>query len=72
MHIKRETCDIRTWKRHLFLEISSTNNDTFVPSLYQCVETRSIEVFWLLSQPLPHLRFDLVVTSETFATKVVF
>jgi hypothetical protein len=28
-----------------------------VPSLYQCVETRSIEVFWLLSQPLPHLRF---------------
>jgi hypothetical protein len=24
-------------------------------SLYQCVETRSIEVFWLSTQPLPHL-----------------
>jgi hypothetical protein len=23
--------------------------------LYQCVETRSIEVFWLLAQPFPHL-----------------
>jgi hypothetical protein len=36
-------------KKHLFLDISSTNIDTLVPSLYQCVETRSIEVFWLLS-----------------------
>jgi hypothetical protein len=32
-------------KKHLFLDISSTNIDTLVPSLYQCVETRSIEVF---------------------------
>jgi hypothetical protein len=39
---------------HLFLDISSTNMDTLVPSLYQCVENRSIEVFWLLSQPLSH------------------
>jgi hypothetical protein len=37
--------------------ITSTNIDTLIPSLYQCIETRSIEVFWLLSQPLPHLRF---------------
>jgi hypothetical protein len=28
---------------------------TLTPLLYQCVETRSIEVFWLLSQPFPHL-----------------
>jgi hypothetical protein len=28
-----------------FLDISSTNIDTLVPSLYQCVETRSIDVF---------------------------
>jgi hypothetical protein len=42
-------------KRHLFLDICSTNTDTFVPSLYQCVETRSTEVFWLWSQPLPHV-----------------
>jgi hypothetical protein len=41
MDIKRKTCDIRTWKKHLFLGISSTNIDTLVPSLYQCVETRS-------------------------------
>jgi hypothetical protein len=43
--IKRKTCDIRTWKKHLFLNISSANNDTFVQSLYQCVETRSTDVF---------------------------
>jgi hypothetical protein len=53
--MKRKSCDIRTWKRRLFLDISSSNTDTLVASLYQCVETRSIEVFWLLSQPLPHL-----------------
>jgi hypothetical protein len=42
-------------KKHLFLDISSANISTLVPSLYQCVETRSIEIFWLLSQPLPQL-----------------
>jgi hypothetical protein len=68
MDIKRKTCDIRIWEKHLSIDMSSTNIDTLVPSLYQCVETRSIEVFWLLSQPLPHLRFNLFVTSETFAT----
>jgi hypothetical protein len=31
------------------VDIPSTNIDTLVPSLYQCVETGSIEVFWLLS-----------------------
>jgi hypothetical protein len=55
MDIKLKTCDIRTWEKHLFLDISSPNIDTLVPSLYQCVETRSTEVFRLLSQPLPHL-----------------
>jgi hypothetical protein len=29
-------------------------------------------VFWLLSQPLPHLRFNLFNISKTSATKVVF
>jgi hypothetical protein len=43
--IKRKTCDIRTWIKHLFLEISFINIDTLFPSLYQCVETRRIEVF---------------------------
>jgi hypothetical protein len=66
--MKRKTCDIRNWKKHLFLDIFSTNTDTLVPSLYQCVETRSTEIFWLLSQPIPHLRFNLFVISETIAT----
>jgi hypothetical protein len=52
-------------KKKAFPDISSTNS---VPSLYQCVETRSIQVFWLLSQPLPHLRFNVFVISEVFAT----
>jgi hypothetical protein len=44
--IKRKTYDIRNWKRkHLFLDLSSTNTDTLVTWLYQCVETRSMEVF---------------------------
>jgi hypothetical protein len=32
-------------KTHLFLDTSTTSIDTYVPSLYKCVETRSIEVF---------------------------
>jgi hypothetical protein len=54
MDTKRKTCDIPTWKKHFFLGISPTNIDTLVSSLCQCVETRGIEVFWLLSEPLPH------------------
>jgi hypothetical protein len=50
--------------KKLFLDIS-TNIDRLVPSLYQCIETRSIEVFWLLSQPLPHFRFNFFVIGET-------
>jgi hypothetical protein len=45
MDIKRKTCDIRTWNKHLFFDISSTNSDTLAPSLYQCVKTSSTEVF---------------------------
>jgi hypothetical protein len=55
MAIKRKSCDIRTWKKHLFLDISSTNINTLVLSLYQCFETLSTKVFWLLPQSLPHL-----------------
>jgi hypothetical protein len=69
--IKRKTYDIRTGKKSLFLDISFTNIDKLVPSLYQCVETRSIEKsFWPLFQLLPHLRFNLFVISETFANMV--
>jgi hypothetical protein len=59
MDIKRKTCDI--------IDISSTNIDTLVPSLYKCVEIRSTEIFWLLSQPIQHLRFNLSVISERLA-----
>jgi hypothetical protein len=33
MDIKRKTCDIQTWKKHLFLDISYANIDTLVPLL---------------------------------------
>jgi hypothetical protein len=80
MDIKRKTCDFRTWKNHLFLDIFSTNIDTLVPLLYQCFETRSIEGFWLLSQSLArlvghHLQLSNVVerisgpSCETFYAK---
>jgi hypothetical protein len=55
---------MRIWKKKLFLDISSTDTETVVPSLYQCVETRTIEVFSLLSQPFPHFRFKLFVTAK--------
>jgi hypothetical protein len=45
MDIKRKTCDIQTWKGHLFLDMSSTKIDTLVLSLCRCVKTRRIEVF---------------------------
>jgi hypothetical protein len=62
MYIKRKTCDIRTWKKQLFLNISSTNTDTLVPLLYRCVKTHTIEIFLTvvsatsapLFEPLPH------------------
>jgi hypothetical protein len=48
MHIKRKTRDFRPSKkkRRLSLDKSSTNIDILVPSLYQCVETRSINSLW--------------------------
>jgi hypothetical protein len=43
--------------------------DTLAPSLYQCVQTRSVDIFfWLLPQPLTHLRFNLFDISETLVT----
>jgi hypothetical protein len=62
--IKYKSYDIRTWEKHLYLDITSTNTDTYVPSLYQYVEIRSIEVFWLLSQPLSHLNGDYLRLSN--------
>jgi hypothetical protein len=66
MDIKSKTCDIRTWRKHLLL---STNIGTRIPSIYQCVGTRRIEVFWLLSQPLLHLRCNLFVIRAKLLTR---
>jgi hypothetical protein len=67
MDINHTTCDIRTWRggKHLFLDISPANIDTFVPPLYQCVNTRSIEVFWRLSHSLQHLHFNRFISKTT-------
>jgi hypothetical protein len=53
----------------LFLDISSTNIDALYPSLYQRQNLHHRN-FLLLSQPLPHIRFNLFVNSETFATSL--
>jgi hypothetical protein len=70
LDIKRKNMWYSNPEKNVFLEISSTTIDTIVPMLYERIETRGIEVFWLLSQPLPHLRFNLFVISETFATQL--
>jgi hypothetical protein len=45
MDVKCKTCDIKTWIRYLFLDVSSTNIYTLVLLLCQCIKTHSIEVF---------------------------
>jgi hypothetical protein len=62
MDMKRKTCDIRTWgkKRHLFLDISSTNIETLVPLLRNPQNRSLLTVFSATStppfQPLRHQR----------------
>jgi hypothetical protein len=51
MDIKRKTCDIRKWKKTFISRLILHQHWHTSPSLYKCVETRSVEVFWLLSQP---------------------
>jgi hypothetical protein len=62
MVIKRKIYEIGHWKK-IFLDISSTNIDALVPSLYQCVETHSIEAFLTVVSatsvpPSQHLRHE--------------
>jgi hypothetical protein len=51
--------------KNLFLDMFSTNIDTFVPSLYKRVETRSREVLTIVSAtsspPLRHFRLSNVL-----------
>jgi hypothetical protein len=60
--LKRKTCDIRTWKKHLFLDISSANTDTLVPSPYLCAESCRIEVFDCF---LSHFRTSVSTSSPS-------
>jgi hypothetical protein len=55
MDIKRKIYYIPTCKNPLFFDIYSRNIDTLLPSLYQSHETRSVQVFSLLSQLLLHV-----------------
>jgi hypothetical protein len=66
--ITRKTCDIRTWRKHLFLDIYSIDIDAIVLSLNQGFNTGNIEIFWLLSQPFPHPLLNLI--NESFATQL--
>jgi hypothetical protein len=53
--------------------VPPTLTDTHVPSLYQCVETRSTEIFWLLSEPLHHLvgsTFESPSCEPRYATNI--
>jgi hypothetical protein len=69
MDIKHKTCDIRICKKYLFLDMSTTNINTLLPSLYQCIETCSIEIFWCcLSHFCTSISTSSVI-SETFAAK---
>jgi hypothetical protein len=55
MHIERKTWYSNVEKK-ILLDISSTNIDTLVPSLNQCVETPRIEVFLTSAPPFQPLR----------------
>jgi hypothetical protein len=62
MDIKRKTCDIRTWKKHLFLDISSTNIYTFVPSLWQWSKPAAEKFF---DRCLSHFRTSVSTSSSS-------
>jgi hypothetical protein len=64
MDIKCKCMIFEPQKKHLFLDISSTNTDTLAPSLYQCVETRSLKIFYCY---LSH--FCTTVSTSSSSTK---
>jgi hypothetical protein len=68
--IIRKTCDIRTWKKIMSRHILHQHWYTCTIVLPVRRNPRNIEVFWMLSQPLPHLRFNVFVISETTVTQL--
>jgi hypothetical protein len=59
-----------TFKPRKNIYFSTYPPPTLVPLLYQYIETHRTEFFWLLSQPLLYLRFNIFVISEIFATQL--
>jgi hypothetical protein len=65
-----KTRDIRTCTKHLFLDISSTNIDTSVPSLYQRVKTCSLPEYSVSSRKIIVVKSGFHVTKRhTFVIK---
>jgi hypothetical protein len=58
MDRKCKAHDIQSWGKKKFLEISLIRL------------SHHLEVFCLLSHPLPHIRFKLFIISEMFATQL--
>jgi hypothetical protein len=71
MDVKRKTCHIRTWEKHLSLDISSTLIDTHVRPIALPVrlnpQQRSLSAVVSATSAPP---FHLFVISETFVTKI--
>jgi hypothetical protein len=62
MDIKRRICDIRNWKNIYF---STYPPPALIHLSHRFTSMSKHGSFWLLSQPLPELRFKLFVVSET-------
>jgi hypothetical protein len=73
MDIKRKTFDIRTWRKLLYLDLSSASIDTLLPSFYQCVETRtSVSTSSSSAKPLPPSGEPLYVTNTSHRKQETF
>jgi hypothetical protein len=74
MHINRKTCDIRTWKKTFISRHILHQHWYICPTNSPVRRNPQHRSFWLLSQPLPHLRSNLFLISEksdTFLDPVV-
>jgi hypothetical protein len=67
MDTKHKTCDIRTREIHLFLDISSTNTDTLVPSYWACFGLYPSSCMWKTKNPTTFRRLDLSPSSGGWA-----
>jgi hypothetical protein len=63
--IERKTCDIRTWRKHLFFDYPPATL-THMSQRFTSAPKPAAQK----PQPLPHLRFNPFVISESFVTKM--